>query len=43
MIGSGIFQFTEAQVNVLVLTAFVYIYFAFISLVIFVELCALLC
>ena len=44
MIGSGIFQFTLAQGNVLSSpAAFVYINSAFTSLVIFVELCALLC
>ena len=43
MIGAGIFPFTEAQANVFDLTAFVYIYFAFTSLVIVVELCTLLC
>ena len=42
MIGAGIFPFTQAQVYVFDLTAFVYIYFAFISLVIDFELCALL-
>ena len=42
-IGSGIFQFTQAQVNVFVLTAFEYSYLAFTSLVIVVELCSLLC
>ena len=42
-IGSGIFQFTQAQVNVFVLTAFEYSYLAFTSLVIVVELCTLLC
>ena len=42
-IGSGIFQFTQVQVNVFVLTAFEYSYFAFTSLVIVVELCTLLC
>ena len=41
MIGSGIF--TQAQVYVSVLTAFVYRYLAFTSLVIVVELCTLLC
>ena len=38
-----IFQFTQAQVNVFVLTAFEYSYLAFTSLVIVVELCSLLC
>ena len=42
-IGSGIFQFTQAQVNVFVLTAFEYSYLAFTCLVIVVELCTLLC
>ena len=42
-IGSGIFQFTQAQVNVFVFTAFEYSYLAFTSLVIVVELCILLC
>ena len=42
-IGSGIFQFTQAQVNVFVLMAFEYSYLAFASLVIVVELCTLLC
>ena len=37
------FQFTQAQINVFVLTAFEYIYLAFTSLVIVVELCTLLC
>ena len=37
-IGSGIFQFTQAQVNVFVLTAFEYSYLAFTSLVVVVEL-----
>ena len=41
-IGSGIFQFTQAQVNVFVLTAFEYSYLAFTTLVIVVELCTLL-
>ena len=41
--GSGIFQFTQAQVNVFVLTAFEYSYLALTSLVIVVELCTLLC
>ena len=36
-IGSGIFQFTLAQVNVFVFTAFEYSYLAFTSLVINVE------
>ena len=40
---SGIFQFTQAQVNVFVFTAFEYSYLAFASLVIVVELCILLC
>ena len=41
MIGSGIFQFTQAQIYVFVLMAFVYyyVYLAFTSLVIVVELC----
>ena len=43
VIGSGIFQFTQAQVNVFVLTAFEYSYLAFTSLVIVVELCTLHC
>ena len=42
-ISSGKFQFTPAQVNVFVLTAFEYSYLAFTSLVIVVELCTLLC
>ena len=42
-IGSGIFQLTQAQVNVLVLTAFEYSYLAFTCLVIVVVLCTLLC
>ena len=42
-IGSGIFQFTHAQVNVFVLKAFEYSYLAFTSLVVVVELCTLLC
>ena len=45
-IGSGIFQFTQAQicqVNVFVLTAFEYSYLAFTCLVIVAELCTLLC
>ena len=42
-IGSSIFQFTQAQVNVFVLTAFQYSYLAFTSLVIVAELCTLLC
>ena len=42
-IGSGKFQFTVAQVNVFVLTAFEYSYLPFASLVIVVELCTLLC
>ena len=43
VIGSGIFQFTPAQVYVFVLPAFVYMYLAFITLEIIVELCTLLC
>ena len=43
VIGAGIFPFTQAQANVSDFTAFVYIYLAFTSLVIVVELCALLC
>ena len=43
VIASGIFQFIQAQVNVFVLMAFVYIYLAFTSLVSAVDLCALLC
>ena len=43
VIASGIFQFTQAQVFVFVLTAFVYINLTFTSLVIVVELCTLLC
>ena len=43
VIGAGIFPFTQAQGNVFDFTAFsVYIYFAFTSLVIVVELCTLL-
>ena len=42
VIGAGIFSFTQSQANVLTLTALVYIYFAFTSLVIVVELCTLL-
>ena len=42
-IGSGIFQFTRAQVNLFVLAAFEYGYLVFTSLVIVVELCTLLC
>ena len=42
-IGFGIFQFTQAQVNIFVLTASEYSYLAFTSLVIVVELCTLLC
>ena len=42
MIGAGIFSFTQSQANVFDFTAFVYIYFAFTSLVIVVELCTLL-
>ena len=42
-IGPGIFQFTQAQVNVFVLTAFEYSYLAFSSLDIVVGLCTLLC
>ena len=42
MIGAGIFSFAQSQANVFDFTAFVYIYFAFTSLVIVVELCALL-
>ena len=37
------FQFTQAQFNVFVLTAFEYSYLAFTSLVMAVELCTLLC
>ena len=37
------FQFTQAQVNDFVLTAFEYSYLAFTSLVIIVELCTSLC
>ena len=40
---AGTFQFSQAQVFVFVLTAFVYVYSAFTSLVIFVELCTFLC
>ena len=42
VVGDGIFPFTQAQANVFDFTAFVYIYFAFTSLVIVVELCTLL-
>ena len=42
-IGSGIFQLTQARVNVFVLTAFEYSYLVFTSLVIVVERCTLLC
>ena len=42
VIGAGIFSFTQSQANVFDFTAFVYIYFAFTSLVIVVELCTLL-
>ena len=42
MIGDGIFPFTPAQANVFDFKAIVYIYFAFTSLVIVVELCTLL-
>ena len=41
--GSSKFQFTLAQVNVFVLTAFEYSYLVFTTLVIVVELCSLLC
>jgi len=45
--GSGISQFSQAQVYVFVLTAFVYIsyltHFAMTSLVIFAKVCTLLC
>ena len=41
VIGAGIFSFTQSQANVFDFTAFVYIYFAFTSLVIVVELCTL--
>ena len=37
------FQFTQAQINVFVLTAYEYSYLAFTSLVFVVELCTLLC
>ena len=45
VISSGIFQFTQAQVFVFVLTAFVYkyVYLAFTSFVIVSEFCTLLC
>ena len=42
MISTGIFSFTQSQANVFDFTAFVYIYFAFTSLVIVVDLCTLL-
>ena len=42
MIEAGIFSFAQSQANVFDFTAFVYIYFAFTSLVIVVELCTLL-
>ena len=42
VIGAGIFSFIQSQANVFDFTAFVYIYFAFTSLVIVVELCTLL-
>ena len=46
MIGAGIFSFAQSQANVFDFTAFVYIYFAFTSLVtglvFVVELCTLL-
>ena len=42
-IGSGIFQFTRAQVNLFVLAAFEYGYLVFTSLVIVVKLCTLPC
>ena len=42
LIGAGIFSFTQCQANVFYFTAFVYIYFAFTSLVIVVEFCTLL-
>ena len=44
-IGSGIFQFTQAQVYVFAFTGFVYqyVHLAFTNLVIVFELCTLLC
>ena len=42
VIGAAIFSFTQSQANVFDFTAIVYIYFAFTSLVIVVELCTLL-
>ena len=42
VIGADIFSFTQSQANVFDFTAFVYIYFAFTSLVIVAELCTLL-
>ena len=42
-IGSGIFQFTQAQVNVFVLTTIEYRYLAFTCSVIVVEHCTFLC
>ena len=42
VIGTGIFSFTQSQATVFDFTAFVYIYFAFTSLVIVVDLCTLL-
>ena len=42
MIGADIVSFTQSQANVFYFTAIVYIYFAFTSLVIVVELCNLL-
>ena len=42
-IGSNILQITQAQVYVFVLTVFLYTYFAFTSLIVFVELCIFLC
>ena len=43
VIASSVFQFTQAQVNVFVLTAFEYSYLAFSSLVVVVEPSTLLC
>ena len=42
VIRAGILPFTQAQANVFDFTAFVYIYFAFTSLLIVVKLCTLL-
>ena len=41
VIGAGIFSFTQSQANVFDFMAYVYIHFAFTSLVIAVDLCTL--